>query len=493
MNTSRDQAGSVIHSACTLNRIRGVTAHWLSRLVPRQDRAGCRWAVSRTTTMLIHRAYKTELDPTEEQKRALGQCVGTARFAYNWALRRNIEHYQATGERLSRFDLQKELTAAKGTESPWLAGVSKHIPECAIRDLESAFQHFFRRLKSGERPGFPRFKSRRDGGSFRLRAIGRISESTIHLPRLGNIRLKERGYLPTGGVKVLSATVTERAGRWFVSVNAEEERPEPAPHTGPATGVDVGLASLATLSDGTKYPNPKALKRAQRKMKRLQRVVSRRKKGSVNRRKAKAALARAHYRVSCIRADAQHKATTEITERFGLIGVEGLNVKGMLRNHCLAGAVSDAGFHELRRQLEYKAKWRGGRVVVADQWFPSSKTCSECGAVKDELKLSERVFQCSECGFQADRDVNAARNLEKLAARSAESENACGGDEVHSGSGREVLPGEAGTLIEGEIGSVQQWCRTARRLDDRAAALLAAGKAEAAAAVRRELARHRGE
>ena len=376
------------------------------------------------------RAYRTELDPTNKQRTAFLQHAGAARWAYNWALRRKIEAYEATGKSPSYIDLSRELNLLKKAPKadggcPWMYESSKWAPQQALRNLDKAFAGFFRRCKKGAgKKGFPKFKSRKNGaGSFSLTCIAKVTSRTIKLPRIGVIRLKERGYFPTD-VRVTSATISCQAGRWFVSILTDEQ--EPCCPTGIETlGVDVGIKSLATLSDGTTFENPKALKQAQRKLKHLQRSLSRKKKGSSNRKKAVTKLARQHYKISCIRKDSAHKATSAIAKRAAVLGVESLNVSGMMKNHSLAKALGDASLSEFLKQLEYKMKWHGGTVVKADRFYPSSKTCSKCGDVKKSLSLSERVFHCDACGHILDRDLNAAINLKNLAVSSTVT--ACGG------------------------------------------------------------------
>jgi len=213
--------------------------------------------------------------------------------------------------------------------------------------------------------------------------------------------------------------VTEKAGRWFVSlqVEAEVENVLPKETIG---GVDVGIRALATLSDGEKFENPRTLAGAERKLKRLQRAVSRKKKGSKNRRKAVRKLARVHARVANIRENVLHEISSAISKRFGVVGMEDLNAEGMGQNRCLAKALKDAAFAELRRQVEYKTAWEGGRVVLADPFYPSSKRCSGCKVVKKHLELSERIFTCDSCGLEIDRDLNAALNLKAVAASETE-------------------------------------------------------------------------
>jgi putative transposase len=385
--------------------------------------------------MLIKRAYKTELDPNNVQRTAMLRHAGAARFAYNWGLARRKEEYAKTGKSSNAIGLHRQLNALKKTDFPWMYEVSKCAPQEALRDLDRAFKNFFE-----GRAKYPRFRSRKRGiGGFRLTGSIRVFHDSVQLPRIGVVRLKEKGYLPTEGVHILSATVSERAGRWFVSVQVEEEIEVPV-NTGPAVGVDVGISKLATVSDGTVIENPRALARFERKLKRLQRSLSRKMKGSRNRLDAKMRLARCEFRIASIRRDAQHKATTMLARTKSVIGVESLNVTGLLKNHHIAKQLADASIGEFLRQLEYKAGWCGGAVVEADPFFPSTKMCSSCGAVKDEMPLSERTYNCESCGFEADRDLNSARNLASVAASWAETLNACESGEVHPAFGGRCSP-----------------------------------------------------
>jgi putative transposase len=380
----------------------------------------------------VVRGYKTELDLTHAQRTACLKHAGCARFAYNWGLARKIATYKDGKKAPSAIDLHKELNALKPTSYPWMYEVSKCAMQEALRNLDTAYANFFRKAKLKKQGknkgklGFPRFKQRSKAiGSFRLTGSIKVFSRAVQLPRIGTVRLHEQGYLPTG-VKVLSATVSEQAGRWFVSVQVQEEQEHPVSTAATAIGVDLGIKTLATLSDGTTFANPRALKQAQKKLRRLERVKSRRKKGSQNRAKARQALAKAHARIAHIRHDASHKLTSYLVKNHNLIAIEDLHVAGMLKNHRLAQAVSDSNFGEIRRQLAYKAQWYGVKIVTIDRFYPSSKTCSACGYVKLELKLSERTFICEVCGNVLDRDVNAAINIVTVAGSSLDTQNACG-------------------------------------------------------------------
>jgi len=378
--------------------------------------------------MKIYRAYKTELDPNKRQRTLLAKSAGAARWAYNWGLSRKKEVYEQTGKSLSAIDLHKELVALKNKPKeeggvPWMYEVSKCSPQEALRCLDVAFDNFFRRCKEGKKEkGFPKRKTRKKGlGSFTLAGAIHTKKQRIQLPCLGSIKLKERDYLPiegTSGIRVLSATVSEKSGRWCVSLRVEQEIPDPISTEDVVIGVDVGLKTLATTSDGEIFENPKAYVRAQKRLRMLDKTVSRKQKGSKNQKKARVRVAKQHRKIANIRKDNQHKATSAIVKSGSVFVVESLNVAGMLKNHHLSKAVSDAGMSEFLRQLKYKAKWAGKQVIEANRWYPSSKTCSNCGAIKETLLLSERTFKCDACGFVLDRDLNAAINLKNLAGSS---------------------------------------------------------------------------
>jgi putative transposase len=392
--------------------------------------------------VVIKRAYKTELDLTAAQRALCVKHAGAARWAYNWGLAERIAAYERGEKAPNAIDLHRRLNRLKRTEVPWMYAVSKCAPQEALRNLDAAYVNFFRRvarkkqgLLDGE-VGFPKPKTKKHGlGSFRLTGAIRISERHIQLPRLGKLRLKERGYLPADGtpeVKVFSATVSEKAGRWFVAVQVEQTIPDPEPSDRPVAGVDLGLTVLATVSDGTVIPNPRPLRTALRQVKRLQRRVSRRQKGGANRKKARARLARAHARVANLRRETLHQATTRLTKTKSVIVVEDLNVSGMQKNHRLVLAIADVGWAEFKRQLIYKAAWRGGQVVLADRFYPSSKLCHACGHKLGELALDVRHWTCPGCGTDHDRDLNATKNLEQWVTRkrtaSSAGSDACGAE-----------------------------------------------------------------
>ena len=366
--------------------------------------------------MELIRAYKTELKLNNVQITNCTDHINAARFAWNWGLACRIEAYKEHGETLNAISLHRELNTLKKTDFAWMYSVSKCAPQEALRDLDKAYTNFFE-----HRARYPRFKKRKGNPgkkSFRLTGAIRVFEDYIQLPRLGKLRLKENGYIPLDA-HILSATVSEKAGRWFVSIQVKEEVNIPI-NTGEVAGVDLGIKTMAYISDGTVFENPKALTRYERKLKRAQRKVSRRIKGSNNRIKAIKELQIIHKQINNIRTDAIHKATSYLAKTKSVIVLEDLNVSGMMKNHHLAKAIADVGLHEFRRQMEYKCQLYGSEPVFADRFFPSSKMCSQCGHIKTDLTLSQRMFICNECGFTLDRDYNASLNLRQVAASSTD-------------------------------------------------------------------------
>jgi putative transposase len=292
----------------------------------------------------------------------------------------------------------------------------------------------------------------------------RCGRQSVTLPRLGEVRIHESGRklarrLENGSARILSATVTRTAQRWFVSFTVEVERDIPQRHVRPgsAAGLDLGIKTLLTGFDDQgcviQVSSPRPLRASLRKLRRASRAHSRRQRGSANSRKSAARLARIHARVANLRADALHKATSSLATRYETVVMEDLNVAGLTRNRRLARAICDQGFGQTRRMLSYKTGWNGGRVILADRYYPSSRACSGCGTVKAKLSLAERTYQCASCGLVLDRDVNAARNLLQLAASGAERVNACGGTVRPGHAGLDPVKQEPGTSQLGQTGT----------------------------------------
>jgi putative transposase len=379
-------------------------------------------------------AHKIALNPNAAQRLYFARAAGTARFAWNWALDRWQQEYALRREYCcgpfpSEVSLRRELNALKRDRFPWMFDVSKCAVQEAIIDLGSAFRGFFEK-----RGRYPRFKHKDSRASFcaaNEAGTFRADGKRIKLPVIGWVRMREEVRF-TGPLK--RATVSCESGRWFVALMIDTDDVQPVAQPAAVVGVDLGVTALATLSTGEVIEGPRSHKAALKRLRRLNKAQARKRRGSANFRKAKRRLTKLHARIANIRRDATHKLTTDLTKTYEVIGIEDLNVRGMSANRHLARAVMDGGFFELRRQLDYKARLYGSRIVVANRWYPSSKTCSCCGVIKPTLDLAERMFRCTDCGFEAGRDHNAALNLAGMAASLAVT--ACG--ENRAGAGRKA-------------------------------------------------------
>jgi putative transposase len=378
--------------------------------------------------MKVHQAYRYELDPNVVQRILLAKHAGAARFAYNWGLGKRIERFE-TKEGKEKFtsamEQHKELNVLKTIEYSWMYEVSKCAPQEALRDLERAFRNFWNGRKAGRDTGFPKFKKKGINDSFRLTGSIHVKERRhIRLPRLGIIRTKE----DTGKFKghILSATVSREADRWYASLTVETERPDPLPVHGEVVGIDVGLTTFVVQSDGIKVDAPKPLQKALKRLAKVQRQHSKKVKGSHNRRKSAFKISRIHRRVKNIRSDFLHKTSTALAKTKSVIVIEELHVKGMMQNRKLSRHIADVGWGELRRQLEYKTRWYGSKLVIAPRFFASSKACSVCGYVMTDMDLSVRTWSCPDCSSVHDRDINAALNLKKYHTGSSPGIYACG-------------------------------------------------------------------
>jgi len=429
-------------------------------------------------------AYRYALNPTPAQERALRSYAGAARVAFNWGLARvkavmdqraAEATYGITGDDLtpsiswSLYSLRKDWNAVKDTVAPWWRECSKEAFSTGLDQLARALKNWGDSRKGkrkGKPAGFPRFKSRRRARPSIRFTTGAIRCEATHavLPRLGRIKLHERAGL--GDARVLSAAVRFERGRWFVAFTVEQAITRPAPARPDAVaGVDLGIRTLAVVATGTgatfEVPNPRHLSGALRKVRRLSRAVSRRRgpdrrtrqEPSNRWRRASAALGKAQGRVADQRRDGIHKLTTDLAGEYGTVVVEDLHVRGMLANRRLARHVADASFAEIRRQLTYKTAWHGGTLIVADRWLASSKICSECGAVKTKLALSERQWTCPTCGTVLDRDANAAVNLARLAASGTDS-NGRGADRKTGHARQVAVKRQPGTRQRGQTGTL---------------------------------------
>ena len=386
----------------------------------------------------IMRSFKVMLVPNNRQRTRLFQFAGTARFAYNWALQKEIDAYKAGEKFISNFDLRKEFTVLRNSvEYPWLRTISNNVTKQAIKDCVDAYQRFFKKQS-----GRPRFKSKRRGDFSFYQDTEKIQITATHIKleaiatsrrknrqQLNWFCLAEHGRIPLG-VKYKQPRVSFDGLNWWLSVAVEFPDAKPAENFGESIGIDLGIKNLATCSDGTVYPNinrTSKVRRLKKKLRRLQRAISRKyemnkSKGeryskTRNIIKSEKKLLQIHHRLASIRQNYRHQITSKIIGRKpSSIVLEDLNVRGMMSNRHLAKAVQEQGFYEFRRQIEYKAAWKGLRVVIADRFYPSSKTCIKCGYVKKDLRLSERIYHCEHCGNEIDRDLQAAINLRRYAS-----------------------------------------------------------------------------
>lgn len=380
--------------------------------------------------------FKTELKLNNQQRTELLKHAGVARHAYNWGNSlcfSILDHNKAKPENKIKFpsaiDLHKWLVALVKTENPWYYEVSKSSPQEALRALRIAWDRCFKKVS-----GVPKFKKKGQNDSFTMSGGGlRVADShgsilgrgtlpknfrRIRVPVIGVLKTYED--LPQ--VTPKSATISRQADRWFISFRIEVE-PTTTPKVVDVVGVDLGVKSLATLSTGEVFEGAKPYRKMEAKLSRLQWLNRHKQKGSANWKKAQIVIARLHKRIANLRKDTLHKLTTYLAKNHSTIVIENLNVSGMMANHKLARAVQDMGFYEFRRQLEYKTLLYGSKLVIADRWFPSSKTCSNCRAKKETLTLIERVFRCEYCELSLDRDLNAAINLKTVASHAM---SACG-------------------------------------------------------------------
>jgi putative transposase len=354
--------------------------------------------------MILYKAFRYRLYPTAEQEQALALQFGHARFVWNWALALRKAAYKETGKGIGYGELKRRITALKyQAKTEWLQEAHSQVLQAKIDDLERAYRNFFEK-----RTKFPRFKNKRDGQSIRYPQRFKFDENYTYLPKVGWVKTKFHRPLE-GRPKNITVSKT-KTGKYFVSIQCEVGMIEP-PARGGEIGIDLGVQSYLATSEGWKRDNPRHLQRAERKVKRLQRQVSRRIKGSAGREKARILLARQHEKVANQRMDFLQKLSAELVHSYGLIGMEDLNVRGMVKNRRLAKAIATTGWGAFRRMLEYKGKWYGSYVHKVDRFFPSSKTCNYCGYVVDELPLSIREWQCPICATFHDRDINSAINI----------------------------------------------------------------------------------
>ncbi|MCL2083619.1 MAG: IS200/IS605 family element RNA-guided endonuclease TnpB [Oscillospiraceae bacterium] len=362
----------------------------------------------------MEKAYKFRIYPNTDQEALIQKTFGSCRFVFNYFLSRRIKLYEESKETLGLYACNRELTQLK-KELKWLKEPDKWALQGANADLDQAYQNFFRRVKQGEKPGFPHFKSKKSKHkSYRTTQTNNsisVLDKHIKLPKLGLVSAKISKQVQG---RILNATISQNpSGKYFVSICCTDVKIPQYESTGATVGIDLGLKALAITSDGQIFENPKYLRKSEKKLAKLQRQLSRKQIGSNNRNKARIKVARLHEHITNQRLDGIHKMTTGLVRNYDIICIEDLAVKNMVKNHCLAKSISDASWGEIRRQLAYKTKWQHKLLQVVDRYFPSSQLCG-CGyRNKDVKNLNIREWICPECGGLHDRDVNAANNIHK--------------------------------------------------------------------------------
>ncbi len=357
--------------------------------------------------MEIKRAYKFRFYPTPEQELNLAKTFGCARFVYNYMLRQRTDAWFQRQEKVGYHETSAMLTALKKqTEFAWLNEVSSVPVQQSLRHLQTAFGNFFSR-----RNKYPTFKKKDGAQSAEYTTSAfKWDGKTLSIAKNGALNIRFSRTIPKAAIVTTVTVSKDTAGRYFVSMLCTDQVQAKTPIEA-KVGIDLGLSHFAILSTGEKIAAPNTFRKNEGKLAKLQRRLAKKTKGSANRKKAKLKVAKLHAKIADSRRDFLHKLSTRLVNENQVIAVESLSVSNMQKNRCLSKSISDAGWSEFLRQLEYKANWYGRELVGIDKWYPSSKRCSDCGYTMPKMPLNVRQWTCPECGSIHDRDVNAARNV----------------------------------------------------------------------------------
>lgn len=359
-------------------------------------------------------SIKVELKPNNKQVTQFRKASGVARHAYNWAnatINEVLKQRETdnTVKVPSAIDLHKRLVAEVKSVNAWYYETNKNVPQQALKELRTAWDRCFKKVAKQ-----PRFKKKGQRDSFYLESGSKAAPKIkndgkrVKLPSIGWVRLAE----PLPITATHNCVISRTADKWFIAMKYEIEKPHIKADRA-SVGVDIGIKELAVCSNGKVFKNPKAYRKTRPRIKRLQRSVSKKVKGSNNRKKAVSKLAKLHARIANIRKDAIHKLTTYLAKNHSIVRIEDLHIKAFLKNHKLAGAIADCGMYEFKRQLEYKTEKFSSQLILVDRMFPSSQICSNCGHHRHKMPLKNRVYVCPDCGHTEDRDLNAAKNIDR--------------------------------------------------------------------------------